>query len=127
MAGGALSVYNGMRRGGIAGYAGAALGANKFLTSSGTGYGSNNPYLGAAGNVLGIYNGIKQGGVSGYGGAAVNAASLAGAGGSYIPYVGGALAPLWEIAEDGRGGTGCGMVRGSGGRMRDGSSAMVRS
>jgi hypothetical protein len=112
MAGGALNVYNGIRTGGVAGYGGAALGANKVLNSAG-GYGSSNPYLGAAGNVLGIYSGVKQGGVAGYGGAAVNAAELAGVGGSAIPYVGAALGAYNVIANSQSGRTGSDALQGA--------------
>jgi len=112
MASGALGVYNGIRQGGVAGYGGAALGANKALNAAG-GYGSSNPMLGAAGNVLGIYNGVKQGGVAGYGGAAVNAAELAGVGGSYIPYVGAALGAYNVIANSESGRTGSDALQGA--------------
>jgi hypothetical protein len=90
--GDAYGVYNGLRRGGAAGYAGAALsgvglvnnaarattGSPLYDTSGGVGQG-----IGEAGNVLGIYNGIRQGGVAGYGGAAVNAAQLGSATGAF--------------------------------------------
>lgn len=112
VASGALNAYNGLRQGGVSGYAGAALGANKALNAAG-GYGSNNPMLGAAGNALGIYNGIKQGGVAGYGGAAVSAAQLAGMGSSYIPYVGAALGAYNVIANSESGRTGSDALQGA--------------
>lgn len=112
MASGALNMYNGIKQGGIAGYGGAALGANKALNAAG-GYGSSNPMLGAAGNVLGIYNGIKQGGVAGYGGAAVNAAQLAGVGGSAIPYVGAAIGAYNVLTNSQSGRTGSDALQGA--------------
>jgi hypothetical protein len=69
----ALNVYNGLQRGGLSGYGGAALSAASLANQAG----ANIPGVGPAGNILGLYNGIRRGGVSGYGGAALNAASLA--------------------------------------------------
>lgn len=68
-----LNVYQGLQRGGLAGYGSAAINAANLANKVG---GANIPYLGPAANALGIYNGIKQGGVQGYGGAAANAAGL---------------------------------------------------
>lgn len=86
-----LNMYNGLQRGGVAGTAGAALGAGTLAQNM---TGQQVPGLGGASNALGIYNGLKQGGVMGYGGAAVNAGGLANQFGANIPYLGPASAAL---------------------------------
>lgn len=90
-AGDFLSMYNGLQRGGAAGYAGAALsgikGANAVDSlATGSGFLSSGAAagIGAAGDVLGIYNGIKQGGALGYGSAALDAYNLYGAASSFL-------------------------------------------
>jgi hypothetical protein len=97
LGGNVLGIYNGLERGGPAGYAGAAISgvsaannADTLATGAGFLSGGAAAGLGAAGDVLGIYNGIKQGGAMGYGGAAVDAAQLYGAASSADVAAGGA-------------------------------------
>jgi hypothetical protein len=90
-AGGALNAFNafqGIERGGVSGYGGAALNAAQLYNRFG-GADSQIPGVGPAANVMGIYNGIQQGGVMGYGGAVANAAQLAN-----VPGAGYLTAPL---------------------------------
>lgn len=112
----ALNVYNGLQRGGVSGYGGAALSGAKLY---GNVSGSSLPGVGAAGSALGIYNGIKQGGVAGYGGAALSGGTLAqqmGAnfGGSTIPVAGAALADYNAIKNWQSGKTGSDTLNGVG-------------
>lgn len=117
----AFNIYNGLNRGGVSGYGGAATaGASLYNQVYGNGNGAAIPYVGPASNILGIYNGIKQGGVMGYGGAAINAANLAnqagllgsGAGGA-IPILGAGLATYNAINNWKSGATGSDALNGA--------------
>lgn len=77
--GAGLTIYEGLKRGGVYGKAAAAtggikLGANLGLFGENTGLARG--IAGGAGNVLGIVGGLEQGGVGGDAAAAINAAEL---------------------------------------------------
>jgi hypothetical protein len=79
--GNALSIYQGLQRGGVSGYGSAAINAGSLANKAGAFGGAGSTVggvLGAAGGALGLYNGIKQGGTLGGVSAALGAANLAG-------------------------------------------------
>lgn len=86
----ALGIINGLRRGGISGYGGAAINAGTLAAKAGALPSSASQYLGPVSDVLNIYNGVKQGGVLGDANAALGAAQLAGSAANI--YAGGAAA-----------------------------------
>lgn len=85
--GAAAGLYQGLQKGGVAGYGTAAADAAKLAASSGllskNAAGALKGYGAGLGNVLGIYGGLKQGGVAGDTGAAVNAAQLGARAGAF--------------------------------------------
>lgn len=87
-ASGAFGIANGLSKGGVAGYTGAALGANNLYNSISGNKGANGA-AGAAAGALGLYSGLKQGGIAGDATAANGAYQLAT--GGAIPGVGQAL------------------------------------